>query len=156
MTKIFKMKFAAGVICLCLVIAPITPAYAGKYFVSSSGNGGGHEVMVGYKFNFGSQPDNKKDNDYLERLKQEDTSGAGSLIGLLILGGCIVAAAILIVNKADDVTDKADDKTDELQDWAEEKYDDIQGQIDDLQDEYEDGEESLPDTSLTRAFSYSR
>lgn len=100
-------------------------SYAGRCFVRSSGNVNGREVLVGYKFNFGSQPDNEKNNDYLGKLKQEDTAGAGSAIGLIILGGCILAAAILIINKVDDVTDDTDDKTDELQDWAEEQYEDI-------------------------------
>lgn len=103
---------------------------AGDYFVKTSASGSNKEVNIGYKFNFGPQQGEPEGNNYIEKLKQEDTKGAGTAIGLIILGACIVAAAVLIVNKADDVIDEADDTTDDLTDLVEDKYKEIKEEVD--------------------------
>jgi len=118
------LKIIAFILVISFIFNLPCPVYAGGYFVNSSGSENSREVTVGYKFKFGNQENSNEHNDKIEKLKQEDTKGAGTAIGLIILGACIVAAAVLIVNAANDITDKADDKTDELVDTAEDNYED--------------------------------
>lgn len=79
------------------------------------------ELKVQIPFGHGSSP---KKNDTIEKLKNEETKGAGAMIGLIVLGACIVAAAIVIANKADDITDTAEEKADTLANRAEDTYND--------------------------------
>jgi len=114
------------------------------------------EVSVKIPFGPGAAP---KTNDTISKLKNEDTSGAGALIGLIILGACVVAAAVIIANAAEDTTDKLDnaadklgDKADRLADDLKDKYDDVKQ---DLKDEYDtrsqddDNSDSTDDTGTT-------
>jgi hypothetical protein len=119
------IKIVSFCLVFCMIFNLPCPVFAGNYFISSTGSENNHEVSVGYKFKFGTQ-EKVVENNKIEKLKQEDTKGAGTAIGLIILGACIVAAAVLIVNKADDISDDAGDKIEELKDDAEQKYEEEQ------------------------------
>lgn len=67
------------------------------------------EVGVKIPFGPGSNPEK------IEKLKNEETSGAWTGIGLIVLGAAIVAAAIIIVNEVDEVADDAKEEIDETQ-----------------------------------------
>lgn len=71
---------------------------------------------IGVKIPFGKGSDPKK----IEKLWNEETRGAWTGIGLIILAAAIVAAAIIIVNEVDEVTEDAKEEVDETQDILEE------------------------------------
>lgn len=108
MTNNLFFKFSAVIIAVSFLFSIVHPLEA-------------VELKVSIPFGHGSNP--KKD-DTIERLKNEKTQGAGTVIALVLLGACIVAAAIIIANKADDIANKANDKTDELTKKAEDTYQD--------------------------------
>lgn len=108
MTKGLFLKFSALIVTITFLFSAIHPLEAAEFKVS-------------IPFGHGSDP--KKD-DTIERLKNEKTQGAGTVIALVLLGASIVAAAIIIANKADDIVNRADDKTDELTKKAEDAYQD--------------------------------
>lgn len=131
MDKYF-IKLTAVVISFMFLVA-ITPNIHGAQFFfkprKSNSSYPSGEVGIRIPFGPGAQPENK---NIIEKLKKEETKGAGALIGLIVLGACIVGAAMLISNKAEDVKedilDKADDAEetlDELGDRLEDKLDDI-------------------------------
>ncbi len=134
------LKIFSFVLVVCMILNLPCPVLAGNYFVSSSGSENSQEVTVGYKFKFGNQENTNEHNDKIEKLKQEDTKGAGTAIGLIILGACIVAAAVLIVNAANDITDEASDKTDELVEEVKNEYEEVKQE----QEEQQQQEEQPP------------
>lgn len=70
------------------------------------------EIGIKIPFGQGAQPQKNR----IEKLKDEDTSGAWTGIGLIVLGAAIVAAAIIIVNEVNDVQEDADEKFEEVKD----------------------------------------
>lgn len=74
---------------------------------------------IGVKIPFGQGSDPKK----IERLKNEETSGAWTGIGLIVLAIAIVTATIIIVNEVDEVVDEVDEEVDETQDILEDAQD---------------------------------
>lgn len=77
------------------------------------------EIAVKIPFGHGSKP---KTNDIIEKLKNEETEGAGTAIALIILGACIVAAAVIIANKAEDIQEDTENKYDEEKADLENRY----------------------------------
>lgn len=74
---------------------------------------------IGIKIPFGQGSDPKK----IEKLKNEETSGAWTGIGLIVLAAAIVAATIIIVNEVDKVVDEVDEEVDETQELLEDAQD---------------------------------
>ncbi len=138
-------KMIVMLVTACFIAQISVSAYGGSYFVSANTSGGNREVSLGYKFKFGPADEAKKETTLIDKYKQEDTGGAGTAIALIVLGGCLVAAAIILANKADDIADRAEDKTDEIQESVDEKYEEAkeeleehEGDIDELRDEIEE------------------
>lgn len=154
MQRLFLSKIIICVICFCFIVNINSQAFAGRYFVRANGSNSNREVNLGYKFKFGPGQESVKQVTLIDKLKQEDTGGAGTAITLILLGGCIVAAAIIIVNKADDITDRAEDKVDEVQADVDEKYEESTQEYEETREEVEqerenyEEEESLFATGL--------
>lgn len=147
MNGIKLLKMISVVLVFVFVINVPALSYGGRYFFNADTNGNSKQVNLGYKLKFGPAEEAKQREDLIAKLKQEDTGGAGTMIALLVLGGCIVAAAIILANKADDVVDSAEDKADEIQADLDEKYDETINEygdtIDELRDEYNNNQDEI-------------
>ena len=116
----FYIKLAVVLTCVCFIFS-ITPDISGAQFFFQPRKGENHlSGEVGVRIPFGQGTEIQK-KSVLEELKDEETSGAGTVIALIVLGACIVAAAVIIANKADDVTEEITVKADDLED----KYGDL-------------------------------
>ena len=132
-------KIISVVLVFCMVLfSNSVLSYAGNYFMNASGSESSPEVRIGYRFAFGPEKHEEERPSIIEQLKQEETSGAGTVIAVLLLGACIVAAAIILANKADDVTDSAQDIADNATETLQDQVDEIQEEIDDLSDTISD------------------
>lgn len=140
-------KLISVVVVICVVSLLPTPLYAGKYFIDASGSEKGQEMSVGYKFKFGPQEAVKQDPYRMQELMQENTSGITGMVGLIILGACIVVAAVLIVNKADDVTEAAEEVVEEVQEDIDTKYEETQTEIEETRDELETTKDEYEETT---------
>lgn len=116
----FYIKIAAILTCVCFVFSITPDLFGAQFFFQPRKEENRLSGEVGIRIPFGQGTETQKKN-VLEELKDEETSGAGTVIALIVLGACIVAAAVIIANKADDVTEEITVKADDLED----KYGDL-------------------------------
>lgn len=86
------------------------PELSGAQFYFQPRKRGSSELGLRIPFGEGSQPDRES---IIDKLKEEETSGTGTAVALIVLGACIVAAAVVIANKADDITEEVSEKVDQ-------------------------------------------
>lgn len=112
----FYVKLVAVVTGIIFVVS-VTPNLQGAEFFFKPRRGGGSspsgELGVRVPFGDGSQPQSEIES-VINELKDEETEGAGTAIGLMVLGACVVAAAVVIANKADDVKEDVIEKAEEI------------------------------------------
>lgn len=133
----FYIKLVA-VLTIVLFVILIMPDVSGAQFFFKPRRGGGSspsgEIGVRIPFGEGSKPENE---NVIDRLKEEQTQGAGALIGLIVLGACIVGAAVVIANKADDVKENVIEKAEEIKEDIEEKFEEVEDKYDEIENEYD-------------------
>lgn len=108
MPKSYMYKLAAVLISFIFMFNIIVPAEA-------------TQLKTKIPFGAGSNPGEEKQK---QKDENKETKSFGTALGLIVLGACIVAAAVIITNKADDIVDRAEDKTDSLTEKAEDIYND--------------------------------
>lgn len=94
------MKILATILAIVFLISTLPPLESA-------------EIGIKIPFGQGSQPEKQ---NIIDKLKEEETSGAWTGIGLIVLGAAIVAAAIIIVNEVNDIQDDTDEKFEEVKD----------------------------------------
>lgn len=128
-------RIIAIVISFIFTVSATPMLFGAQYHFSSRGDNSERKAEFGVHipFGHGSHPYNE---NLVEKLKKEKTQGAGTAFALVILGVCIVVAAVIIANTADDVAEDVLDEADEIQASLDDKYDDLQKEKDELEKEY--------------------
>lgn len=105
-------KLIAVLVSVVFVVS-IMPRLEGAQFYFQPRNKGRSEVGLRIPFGAGSQPHRES---IIDKLKEEETKGTPTAVGLVILGACLIVATVILVNKADDIKSEVVEKADEIKD----------------------------------------
>lgn len=119
----FVLKTISLFIVFAVILSSLPELHAARFVFKPKRKG----AEAGLKFHFGAGS-NPEESKRIKELKNEETGIVG--IGLMVLGACLVAAAVVVANAAGDSSDDITDTADDLKDAIEDKYEEIKDRFD--------------------------